>query len=90
VNEQQMIQDGEYVEHFMKSEAWERTVARLKQRYADSVMNAPNPDAAVRVWQVSQALTDVVNEMGVTVGNGTVAKIKKTAAEKAKAAQGRK
>ena len=82
MNEQQVIQDGEYVDHFLKSEAWQRTVERLKERYASQVMSAPSPDAAVRVWQVSQALNDVLNEMVVTRNNGDVAKIKKSNREK--------
>jgi hypothetical protein len=91
VNDAQAISDGEYVEHFLASEAWQRTYERLKGRYADQVLAAPNAEAATRLWQKTQVLADVLGELVVARNNGEVVKAKqKHAAAKADAEKYRK
>ena len=82
MSEYEDIRDSEVVEQLFKDEAWERTLARRKARYADEFAAAPGEEAALRVWRKFQVLADVVNELVVTKNTGEVAKIKKSAREK--------
>lgn len=73
MTEQKQIDDGERIEAFLADPAVQGAVDRLKLRYYDEFMNAPDAEIS-RVRAKTQVLVDILTELRIVEHTGKIAR----------------